>query len=149
MRIIFLICGMLWMLLGFVLLAVNVSIVSAPESIEQIRAYAYFFIIIFLAAGFYFVIQSKLESKYKIIKKLNRTFASQLIGSGFSMTLFEFASKNKIHSGTAIRYIEKRVKKGHGKLYFTQSSLIYYNYKNNKPLNFNKGIKFGKQHKSV
>ena len=68
MRIIFLICGALWLLFGFVLLAVHVSIVSAPESIEHARTYAYFIIILFLAAGFYFVILSKLEAKYKITK---------------------------------------------------------------------------------
>ncbi|TAL68115.1 MAG: hypothetical protein EPN82_12015 [Bacteroidetes bacterium] len=124
MKIIFILCGLLWIVYGLGFLALSASVVSAPTHLMTLRNISYIIIGIFFVAGIYFIKTGMNENKKKIHKLCSRSFYKLMIKNKYKMHISEFANKMNIRVDQAAEYIGTRKKITEGILSFSDSGHI-------------------------
>ena len=124
MKILFVICGLLWIFYGVGFLALSASVVSAPTHMMTLRNISYFIIGIFFINGIYFIKTGMDEKKKRIHKICNHAFYRLLIKNKYKMHVSELANKINIRIEDAVEYTESRMKITIGILRFDKSGNI-------------------------
>ncbi len=132
MKFLFIICGSLWLMFGTMFLAINASIVHAPENILTIRNIAYIVIGLYLATGAYFVKTGYGERRKTIHRHCNNTFYKTMFRFKFKISINDFCSFYDIDTRDGNEYINSRVKISDGLLEFKDNGLIIFKKFNSK-----------------
>ena len=127
MKIIFILCGVMWIFFGVGFLAVNASVVSAPTHLITLRNVAFIIIGVFFIIGIYFIKTAMNENKKKIHKVCNRSFYKLMIKNNYNTHIRDFAKGMNIRIEDAVEYINSRLGITSGILDFKDNGQIIIN----------------------
>ncbi|MBI5326608.1 MAG: hypothetical protein HZB41_15260 [Ignavibacteriae bacterium] len=135
MKIIFFLCGILWILYGVGFLALSASVVSAPTHVMTLRNISYFIIGAFFIVGIYFIKTAFNENKKKIHSLCNKSFYKLLLQNKYKMHISEFSNKMNIRIDYADEYLQSRKKISMGILNYSNKGHIIINKYNANKIN--------------
>src|SRR3989339_949598 len=127
MKIVFILCGLMWIIFGVGFPALNASVVSAPTHLMTLRNIAYLIIGGFFIIGIYFIKTAMNENKKKIHSICNKSFYKLMFKNKYKIHVSEFAKSMNIRIDDAVEYIESRKKISNGIMSFNDNGYIMIN----------------------